>query len=140
MPKADERIQALKGTGVCVPVIWVASSIIGFVFFATAVGPEKAVAGAFKCDSHSLSQDDEDSLRAAAQAVLPKSARLAAISPCRSLGSAHAWIDTRKTTSAEGVQWWEFTCWRPALRRQCDPPEFNQLIVLPLTVGGSSDP
>jgi hypothetical protein len=80
MPKADERIQALKGTGVCVPVIWVASSIIGFVLFATAVGPEKAVAGAFKCDSHSLSQDDEDSLRAAAQAVLPKSARLAAIS------------------------------------------------------------
>lgn len=119
------------------PVIGVASSIVSLILFATLLAPGTAVAGAFKCDSHWLYEDDEDQLRATAEAALPKSARLETVAPCRYLNSAHAWISTRKATSAEGVQqWWEITCWRRALRWQCDPPEFNQLILLSLAVEG----
>jgi hypothetical protein len=55
--------------GVYGAVIGVASSIVALMLFVTLLGPGKAVAGAFKCDSHWLYEDDEHQLRAVAGAA-----------------------------------------------------------------------
>jgi hypothetical protein len=96
----------VRRLGVYVLVTWIARSIAAALLLVAAVAPGKAFAGAFKCDSHWLYEDDEDQFRAVAEAALPKSARLEIVAPCRYLNSAHAWIITRKATSAEGVQQW----------------------------------
>jgi hypothetical protein len=112
-----------------------AAIVAMLAFFAIAAVPGRAIAGTFKCESRSLSPDDEGSLRAKARAVLPKPARIEVLAPCRNPNSAHAWISTRRTTTSEGVQqWWEFSCQRETLIWGCDPPEFKQFYEMQLRV------
>jgi len=79
-----------------------AAGYVALSLLAMAFVPASAVAGAYKCDSRSLYEDDEDRLRDAAEEVPPKSAHISTVAPCRYLTSAHAWIETRKVTSRGG--------------------------------------
>jgi hypothetical protein len=106
-----------------------------FIVLAWVAAPRMATAGMLKCEAHSLSMEDEASVRAKARAILPKRARIETVGACRNPNSARAWISTRKTTSAEGVQqWWEFACQRETVVWGCDAPEFKQSIELTLDV------
>jgi hypothetical protein len=88
-----------------------------------------ATAQMLKCERHSLADEDARALQSVARHLLLSAASIESLGPCRNPNSAHAWISTRKTTSAEGVQqWWELSCRRRLLPWHCDPPEFKQLI------------
>jgi len=102
-----------------------------------AMTPQSASAGQLKCESHTLANDDEASLRATARALLPKTARLDGVQSCRNPANALAWVSTRKTTTPEAVaHWWELTCQRQAVVWECNAPEFKQFVELTLLVGG----
>jgi hypothetical protein len=112
---------------------------ISSVLAGWAMTPQSASAAQLKCESHTLADDDEASLRAKARTLLPKTARLDSVQSCRNPANALAWVSTRKTTTPEAVaQWWELTCQRQAVVWECSAPEFKQFVELTLLVGGQS--
>jgi hypothetical protein len=98
-------------------------------------------AGMLKCEDHFLEDIDEMQLRAAAIKVLPRSVHIVVTGACRNPGWAYGFIETKKTTTPEGVrQWYELICRRMAQPWQCEPPEFKQLFVIEASIGGVLHP
>jgi hypothetical protein len=97
--------------------------------------PEVTVAAELKCAGHSLNRDDQSRLTAVARAALPRSVRLSISGMCWNPQNAYAWLETRRSVTAQGdQQWWELSCEREELEWQCDPAKSKQLIKLPLAI------
>jgi hypothetical protein len=130
MAKVDERIHALerhevrKGAVVIALLLW---AILGVPGMAAATEP--------KCASHSLNRDDQSQAMAVARAALPHSVGLFISAMCWNPQDAYAWMQTRRSMTAQGVeQWSELSCQREELEWQCDPAKLKQLIKLPLAI------
>ncbi len=101
--------------------------------------PKVVSAGEYKCEDRFLDEVDEMRLRRAALKVLPKSAHLDEVGPCRNPRNARAFISTRKTIAADGAShWWQFTCRRDAWYWHCDSPESKQAFQTQWVVDGTS--
>ena len=123
------RTLAYLGIGAALAVI-----VLSGVF-----APKVASAGEYKCEDRFLDEVDEMLLRRAALKVLPKSAHLDEVGPCRNPRYARAFISTRKTLAADGAShWWQFSCRRDSWYWQCNLPESNKAFKTHRIVDGTS--
>jgi hypothetical protein len=106
---------------------------------AIAAPPLPAVAQMLRCASHSLSRQEIARAEAAARPALPSAIHLVAAGACWNPDFARVWLETPKVLTLEGVQQkWAVGCQRKESTWTCDAPEFKQVIVVTLQVGGDT--
>jgi len=136
MPKVSER-RLTQGQQSRARLAFVTkSAVVVFALLLAMIVPSTAGAQVLKCDSRKLSAADEGRLMATAKAILPNSVQPQVLFRCRVEHSAHGWIETAHTTTAEGVrQWWELACQRSDRAWTCDEPHLKQLYDMQLRLG-----
>jgi len=99
--------------------------------------PGSAAGEVLKCEGRVLQHEDEQSLVAAAKAMLPRDIESFVTHPCRNPGSAHAGVVTAHFKTHGGVmQWWELACQRGSAAWTCGSLQSKQFIDTRLPVGG----
>jgi hypothetical protein len=135
MSEIEDCIGALTNRG-----IRKAPAIVFLLLGTMFVAQGKAAAAVLKCASHSLNREDAFKVKAIARSSLPRSTQSSLSWACWNPENAYARIETRQSGTPDGVKrWWEILCRREGQAEwHCDPAEFNQRILLSVSIGDQS--
>ena len=113
-----------------------AAAFLAAAFVVSVLGPSPpAVAGQLRCASHSLSRQEIAHAEAVARPALPSRVHLVVTGACWNRDFARVGLETPKVLTPAGVQQkWVVWCNRYELAWTCDPPEFQQSILVTLPV------